>query len=146
MDRMAATRTKTVPEVGIAGDRRSDRRYPLELELRYKLLRRRRVLETGSGRTLDISSGGIRFEADRPLPAGLSVELSVTWPVLLRNVAPLQLVVSGRIVRSESNQVSIRMVQHEFRTQGASTRVCAFPVQPAIFASVPTVSVSRKIQ
>jgi hypothetical protein len=30
----------------------------------------------------------------------------------------MQLVVHGRIVRSEGGQISIRMVQHEFRTAG----------------------------
>ncbi|MGA3099680.1 MAG: PilZ domain-containing protein, partial [Bryobacteraceae bacterium] len=87
-------------EQTIAGDRRGDRRYEIRLEARWKLVRRRKVLETGSGRTLDFSSGGVLFEPGRQLPVGLNVELSISWPVLLHNVAPLQLVVYGRIVRS----------------------------------------------
>ena len=67
----------------IAGDRRRDKRYELQLDVRWKLIRRRRLLESGEGRTLDVSSGGILFDAGRPLPAGLNVELSVTWPVML---------------------------------------------------------------
>jgi hypothetical protein len=102
----------------IAGDRRRDRRYGLELDLRWKLIRRRRVLESGEGRTLDVSSGGILFDAGRPLPAGLNVELSITWPVMLHNVAPLQLLVYGKIVRSDGRRAAIRMMQHEFRTAG----------------------------
>jgi hypothetical protein len=102
----------------IAGDRRGDRRYEIRLEARWKLVRRRRVLESGSGRTLDFSSGGVLFDPGRCLPVGLNVELSVSWPVLLHNVAPLQLVVYGRIVRSDGNRVAIRMAQHEFRTKG----------------------------
>ena len=47
----------------IAGNRRQNRRYDLHLEVKWKLIRRRRVLETGAGQTLDISSGGIRFDA-----------------------------------------------------------------------------------
>jgi len=104
----------------IAGDRRRDKRYELELALRWKLIRRRRLLESGEGRTLDLSSGGILFDAGRPLPAGLNVELSVTWPVMLHNVAPLQLVVYGKIVRSAGRQTAIRMVQHELRTVGTA--------------------------
>jgi len=103
----------------IAGDRRRDKRYELELELRWKLIRRRRVLESGEGRTVDLSSGGILFDSGRPLPAGLNVELSLSWPVMLHNVAPLQLVVYGKIVRSAGRRTAIRMVQHEFRTAGA---------------------------
>jgi hypothetical protein len=104
----------------IAGDRRSDRRYDITLELRWKLIRRRRVLDTGTGTTLDLSSGGILFESERQLPAGGSIELSISWPVLLHNVAPLQLVVTGRVVRASGRRAAIRMVQHEFRTQKAA--------------------------
>jgi len=103
----------------ISGDRRQDKRYELELELRWKLIRRRRVLDSGEGRTVDLSSGGILFEPGRPLPVGLNVELSITWPVMLHNVAPLQLVVYGKTVRSGGRRTAIRMVQHEFRTAGA---------------------------
>jgi len=56
------------------------------------------------------------FDAGRPLPAGLDVELSIAWPVLLNDKSPMQLVVSGRIVRCIGNHVAFRMVQHEFRT------------------------------
>ena len=112
-DRSSETQT-------IAGDRRGDRRYEIRLDARWKLVRRRRVLESGSGRTLDFSSGGVLFDPGRRLPVGLNVELSVSWPVLLHNVAPLQLVVYGRIVRADGNRAAIRMVQHEFRTVGAS--------------------------
>jgi len=103
---------------GIAGERREDRRYDLRLDLRWKLIRRRRILETGTGSTVDFSSGGILFETDRPMPAGLNVELSVSWPVRLHNVAQLQLVVSGRIVRSQGALTAIQIIQHEFRTVG----------------------------
>ena len=102
----------------IAGDRRSDRRYPILLDLRWKLVRRKRVLETGVGSTLDLSSGGILFESGRTLPAGFSVELAIAWPMLLHNIAPMQLVVQGRIVRSEGGRIAIRTIQHEFRTVG----------------------------
>jgi hypothetical protein len=104
----------------IAGDRRGDRRYEIRLDARWKLVRRRKVLESGSGRTLDFSSGGVLFEPGRQLPIGLNVELSISWPVLLHNVAPLQLVVCGRVVRSNGSRTAIRMVQHEFRTVAAS--------------------------
>jgi hypothetical protein len=104
----------------IAGDRREDRRYPMALELKYKLIRRRRVLEVGRGFTVDLSSGGILFEAEHPLPVGLNVELLIDWPVLLHNVAPMRLLVTGKIVRGTGPRVAIQTVQHEFRTQGAT--------------------------
>lgn len=102
----------------ISGDRRQDRRYQLRLELKWKLIRRRRVLDAGIGYTLDLSSGGIMFDAGRTLPEGLNVELSLNWPVLLHNVAPMQLVIFGRIKRASGRHTAIQTVQHEFRTAG----------------------------
>ena len=105
----------------INGDRRQDRRYSIHLDLRWKLIRRRRVLETGVGKTVDLSSGGILFDPGRQLPVGLNVELAISWPVLLRNEAPMQLLVCGRIVRAGQNRTAVAMTQHEFRTSGASS-------------------------
>jgi c-di-GMP-binding flagellar brake protein YcgR len=105
----------------INGDRRRDRRYGIHLDLRWKLIRRRRVLETGVGQTVDLSSGGILFVSGRTLPVGLNVELAITWPVLLRNEAPMQLIVSGRIVRTSANGTAVEMVQHEFRTMSTAS-------------------------
>ena len=104
----------------IGGDRRQDRRYQLQLDLKWKLIRRRRVLDTGTGQTVDVSSGGVCFDAGRHLPEGLNVELSISWPVLLHNVAPMQLVATGKIVRCNGRQVAIQTTQHEFRTAGIS--------------------------
>ena len=101
-------------------ERRSDRRYELALTVRWRLIRRRRVLDSGTGTTVDLSSGGLLLETDRELSTGLMIELSIAWPVLLHNVAPLQLVVAGRVVRVQGRRVAVRMVQHEFRTAGVS--------------------------
>jgi len=105
----------------ISGERRRDKRYDIELELRWKLIRRRKILDNGLGHTVDLSSGGILIETDRPLPVGLNMELSIAWPVMLHNSAPLQLVVDGRIVRAKGKRVAIRMIQHQFRTIGITT-------------------------
>jgi hypothetical protein len=125
-------------EEKIQGERRFDRRYDIALDVRWKLVRRRKVLDSGTGRTIDLSSGGILFEAGRPLPVGLGVELSIAWPALLHNVAPMQLVVSGRIVRTNGSLAAIHMVQHEFRTAGVpaeSRSAMARPVRsPALIS------------
>jgi PilZ domain len=118
---------------GIAGDRRLDRRYELNLEVRWKLIRRRRILETGTGQTIDCSSGGVLIDTGRPMPVGLNVELAIAWPILLRNTAKLQLVVLGKIVRSLGSRTAIQMTQHEFRTVGMSgDRRNAQAARPAI--------------
>jgi len=104
----------------IGGERRGDRRYEIALELRWKVLRRKRTLDSGIGRTVDISSGGILFEAGRKIPVGLKVQVSISWPVLLHNSSPLQLTVAGRVVRSDNQRAAIEIIQHEFRTLGVS--------------------------
>jgi hypothetical protein len=100
-------------------ERRRDRRYPIALDLRWRLIHRRKVQGEGVGRTIDLSSSGVLFDARRRLPQGMRVEISVSWPVLLRDQAALQLVVSGLIVRSNGSQVAIRGTKHEFRTVGS---------------------------
>jgi PilZ domain len=126
----------------IRGERRDDRRYNLALDLRWKLVRRRKVLDSGSGKTLDLSSRGLFFDAGRPLPVGLNVEISIAWPALLHNVAPMQLVVSGKIVRADGLRAAVRMAQHEFRTAGnggaelnmaGKSRAVSLPVSSAPF-------------
>ncbi len=119
-----------VKEDRIAGDRRNDRRYAIRLDLRWKLIRRRRVLDSGTGQSVDLSSGGILIETDRPLPVGLNIELSVAWPVMLHDTAPMQLVISGRIARSAGRLAGIRMMQHEFRTAGVSAEQRASNLVP----------------
>jgi c-di-GMP-binding flagellar brake protein YcgR len=135
----------------IAGDRRRDRRYDIQLDLRWKLIRRRRVLETGIGRTIDLSSGGIQFETDRPLPAGLKMELSISWPAMLQNMAPLQLVVQGKVVRSSGRRTAIMKSQHEFRTVGiaadhqrATTSMPALQPLPSFLAPTAAYLVAGK--
>lgn len=131
---------------GIAGERRGDRRYSLLLDLRWKLIRRRKVLDAGTGRTMDLSSGGILFDAGRHLPAGLNIELSISWPALLHNVAPMQLTVSGKIVRAHGTLVGVRIAQHEFRTTGVPVdrnALAAAPV-PRLFVAASAVSAFPK--
>jgi hypothetical protein len=114
----------------IGGERRQDRRYEMHLELRWRLIRRKRLLETGAGRTIDFSSGGVLFECGHDLPIGLNVELSVAWPMKLHNVSPLQLVVHGRVVRSGNGRAAIRTAQHEFRTAPAAPERRQMPSTP----------------
>jgi hypothetical protein len=99
-------------------DQRAHRRYPISLSVDYKLLKKGRVDHTGSGETLNVSSGGACFRCAESLPAGGAIELVMNWPFLLEGVCPLKLVMRGRIVRSEGERIAIQTEQHEFRTAG----------------------------
>lgn len=100
----------------IHGDRRRQRRYPLELDLEYKIFHEGRVVASGSGRTDNISSGGLLFYAgDVDLPDGLSVDLSVRWPAVLGDAPFVELCISGRIVRNGPQGAAVRMTRHQFQ-------------------------------
>ena len=97
-------------------ERRSHDRYPLRLEVGYALLNGGLVERIGYGRTLNVSSSGILFEADHELPIGRSIKLAVEWPILLEGVCGLRLHVRGTIVRSDTEKAAVKIVDHTFRT------------------------------
>ena len=103
-------------------EQRAHQRYPIIFDLDYKLVRRGRVEHQGSGRTLNIGSGGVLLETEGALPSGHSIELVIHWPFLLEGVCPLKLVMRGRIVRSDAKGVAVQAKHHEFRTAGARVR------------------------
>jgi hypothetical protein len=132
----------------IGGERREDRRYEIKLDLRWKLVRRRRVIDSGVGFTLDLSRGGIRFHAGRNLTVGWNVELAVAWPARLHNVAPMQLSVHGKILRSADGWAAIRTLQHEFRTLGIQDHRLPLPNMgntPELLMSSATGQAFRKL-
>jgi hypothetical protein len=98
----------------IMGDRRMDRRYDVELELRYKLVRGHRVIQRGLGKTLSMSRNGLSFTTDRPLPTGCAVELSIEWPICLYGRYPLQLHMMGHVIRSDRGVAAVKTTWHEF--------------------------------
>jgi hypothetical protein len=102
-------------------EQRSHRRYPIELEVEYRLLAKGRSELVGSGKTRNISSGGMLFDALGSRPATGSIEVLLSWPFLLEGVCPLKLVAKGQIVRSDVRGVAIQYNYHEFRTAGSRT-------------------------
>lgn len=101
-------------------DRRATDRFPIESDLGYKLMEANRTPETGQGRTLNMSSGGILFTAETRLPVGRRVELSILWPAQLNEHCGLKLVAMGRVVRSNSETAAIRIEKYDFRTRAAA--------------------------
>ena len=121
MDRQIGRRVRLVREP--RSDRRSGVRFPVNLEVRYSVAGRRRPVESGSGRTIEVSSSGLSFIADRPLSIGQKLDISIDWPVLLDRDVQLQLVASGVVVRTTGAVTALRLLRHEFRTRGAGPMV-----------------------
>jgi hypothetical protein len=101
-------------------ERRSKRRFLIEQEVRYKMLYGQRIAETGTGRTLNVSSGGVFFTTENVLTAGMPVELSMNWPVLLHDSCPMKLMIYGCVIRSSDRGAAVAIERYEFRTQGKS--------------------------
>jgi hypothetical protein len=96
-------------------ERRATNRFPMTLEVRYVV--RCAPVETGSGRTIDLSSSGLSFAADKPLLIGQKLDVSIDWPVLLDGGVQLQLIMSGNVVRSNGSETALQIERHEFRTR-----------------------------
>jgi c-di-GMP-binding flagellar brake protein YcgR len=107
-------------------DRRHSDRFPIEREVRYRVLNKRSSEETGEGKTVNISSSGVLFTVGHMLLPGRRMELAISWPAQLNNKCALKLVARGRVVRFEGGRAAIEIQQYEFRTQSASP-----PVGPA---------------
>ena len=100
-------------------ERRTKRRFQIDQEVRYKMLYGQRIAETGVGRTINISSGGVWFSTENMLTSGMPVELSMTWPVLLNDSCPMKLMIYGCVVRSNERGAAVAIERYEFRTQGS---------------------------
>src|ERR1039457_7220782 len=96
-------------------ERRSKTRFPIHRDLRYKLLEDDVVIESGMGETIDMASGGMAFQIERPLKVGAFVELSISWPVMLVDSCPMRLIVSGRVVRAGGKRSVCRVEKYESR-------------------------------
>ena len=92
-------------------------RYPIRMNLRYSLFRRKRVLKTGRGTTINMSSSGILFEAEESLPPGYIVHLAIGWPERIDDRAGPVLHIVARTVRGQSNSTAAVIVRHEFHVR-----------------------------
>lgn len=100
-------------------DRRHSDRFPIEREVRYRVLNKRSNEESGAGKTLNISSSGVLFSVEHLLLPGRRMELAISWPAQLNNKCALKLVARGRVVRFEGGRAAIEIQHYEFRTQGS---------------------------
>ena len=107
-------------------ERRGSMRMPIERDVSYRDVSDKvcglRAC-AGSGKTVNISSGGVLFTTQSPLVVGAEVELAISWPALLNNVTPLKLVVSGTLTRSDRTQAAMHIEKYEFKTCRFKNRI-----------------------
>ena len=95
----------------------------MNLAVRYSVVGHPRPVESGSGRTIDMSSSGLSFTANTPLSIGQTLGVSIDWPVLLDGGVQLQIAALGVVVRTNAAVTAIRIERHDFRTRRAGPRL-----------------------
>jgi hypothetical protein len=106
----------------LSAERRGSIRFALNLEVNYAASDRQVPAKRGTGRTIDLSSSGLSFRAEKPLPIGQKLKVSIDWPVLLDGATKLQLAVSGVVVRTNGTAVGLQIERHQFRTRRAGLK------------------------
>ena len=102
-----------------ATDRRRNRRYELRLPVHYRVAEKGMMPRTGSGNTCDLSSNGLSFRCRRPLPIGAHIEMMVDWPSKYGDMYPIELQVTGFIVRTTGGRIGVRVTSRKVRVESA---------------------------
>ena len=98
----------------IATERRTHRRYAIRTKLEYRLISRRKVIQTGAGHLVNMSRGGLLFACNQGIPPRTRVELEVDWPA---HAAKIALHVVGESVRSEGATTAVKILRSAFQFQ-----------------------------
>jgi hypothetical protein len=107
-------------------ERRSARRYPIEIAVIYRLVRKGRVVQRGFGLTRNLSSGGLLMESKTTLPVGTEVEVFLAWPARLGGEVNLNLWIQGRAVRTGESCTAIAIERSDFRTRSSGDGYAVF--------------------
>lgn len=107
-------------------ERRAARRYPIEIAVAYRLVRKGKVVERGFGLTRNLSSGGLLMESSGSLAVGTDVEVFLAWPARLGGEVNLNLWIQGRTVRSSGSCTAIAIQRSDFRTRASANGCTVF--------------------
>ncbi len=94
-------------------ERRKSTRYPLAFPIRYRVAPRHQPPLTGRGTTCDISPAGLSFLCREALPVGSHIELVAEWPANADGRCPLDLKMTGFVVRSSPGSTAVRVTSHK---------------------------------
>jgi hypothetical protein len=100
-------------------ERRSARRYPIEIAVVYRLVHKGKILNRGFGLTRNLSSAGLLMESNTSLSVGTEVEVFLAWPARLGGEVNLNLWIQGRAVRAGDNCTAIAIERSDFRTRAS---------------------------
>ncbi len=112
----------------VSYERRAAERFPMERQVRYKVTGRKGACQEGAGTTINMSSRGVLFTTDAPVPPGRRIEVSINWPAQLNETCALRFVAHGRVVRSDDSTAAIEIGRYEFRTRRAQRESGPIPI------------------
>jgi hypothetical protein len=113
-------------------ERRYGQRFPIAMDVKYRLTQHGRTFSCGQVQTVDISSTGVLLNTLEACPEGTAAELSIDWPAHPENMFTVQLRLVGSVVRTDSRGTAIRIIRHRFkRSQDEfSAKAVAWPGFP----------------
>ena len=64
--------------------------------------------------TREMSTTGLSFRCRKPVAVGSHVEMIVDWPAKYADAQPIDLQLTGFVVRSDNNRAAVRISSHRF--------------------------------
>lgn len=101
-------------------ERRKYNRYPLALPIRYRVTPRNAPPLAGGGTTCDISPSGISFLCRETLPVGSHIEMVAQWPGRAAGRYPLDLRMTGFVIRSNQAGAAVCVTSHKLCADAAA--------------------------
>ncbi len=96
---------------------REKRLFPINQDVHFECMKGTRLLASGVGRTVAISSHEVHFTTlELPKPR-TRVRLVLEWPALLHDTCPMSLEIHGSVIPGAPGTVAIRIARYEFRTR-----------------------------
>lgn len=83
--------------------------------MHYRLSQKGAVARWGTGVTKEMSTSGLSFRTRKPLPVGSHIEMIVDWPAKYADDQPIDLQLTGFIVRSDNHRTAVRVTSRRFR-------------------------------
>jgi len=115
---LKSTRLAASPNISVG------RWYPIALVFEYRAYSDERLVQSGAGQTIEISSRGLRLRIPEEIPSEITeVQLAIAWPVLLNGVTPLQWSVKAHPAWRAPGWIFVCIASHEFRTAGGRSRL-----------------------
>ena len=105
-------------------ERRRTRRYAIEQEVRYCVSYREQISQKGAGRLINISLSGILFKSERPIFPGAPLTVVMNCAGLLDQTPPTELMIQGRVVRSNEKGTASTIDRYEFRSESRAVKSC----------------------